>query len=255
MDIKILVATHKSAQMPDSHIYLPIHVGAEGKQPLGFTGDNTGDNISIKNPIYCELTGVYWAWKKLNCDVIGLVHYRRYFGEKNKTDFFEGVMKENEISELISRYDIILPKPRNYYIETVREHFHNHLRVFTKTDYIEYLEETIHKLYPEYYDDFQKCFAQKKAHMCNMFIMKKKDFDSYCQWLFSILTYLDKNHSSFTDEDVMPRIYGFIGELLLDVYVTHNKMNYYEKNVIEKDTQSKALKIFNFCKRKFLGIR
>ena len=79
-DIKLIVATHKQFQMPkDDNLYLPIHVGAEGKASLGYTGDNTGENISTLNPYYCELTGLYWAWKNLDCDYLGLVHYRRYF--------------------------------------------------------------------------------------------------------------------------------------------------------------------------------
>ena len=81
--IKIIVATHKQFVMPqDKELYLPIHVGCEGKKDLGFQGDNTGDNISVLNPYYCELTGLYWAWKNLECDYLGLVHYRRYFTEK-----------------------------------------------------------------------------------------------------------------------------------------------------------------------------
>ena len=79
MDIKILVATHKAYWMPEDDVYLPLHVGREGKRDLGFVGDNTGDNISLKNPNFCELTGLYWAWKNLQCDYIGLCHYRRYF--------------------------------------------------------------------------------------------------------------------------------------------------------------------------------
>ena len=79
MDIKILVATHKKYWMPEDDVYLPIHVGREGKADLGYVGDNTGDNISEKNANYCELTGLYWAWKNLKCDYIGLCHYRRYF--------------------------------------------------------------------------------------------------------------------------------------------------------------------------------
>lgn len=82
MNLKILVAVHKHYWMPKDSIYLPIQVGREGKEDLGFQGDNTGDNISAKNETFCELTGLYWAWKNLAADYIGLVHYRRYFAHK-----------------------------------------------------------------------------------------------------------------------------------------------------------------------------
>jgi hypothetical protein len=78
-NIKLLIAAHKQYQMPADSIYFPLHVGAQGKEHItGFTPDNTGDNISTKNPYYCELTGLYWAWKNLDADYIGLCHYRRY---------------------------------------------------------------------------------------------------------------------------------------------------------------------------------
>ena len=72
--------------MPADKMYLPVHVGAEGKKDsdgkdldLGYVKDNTGDNISLKNPSFCELTGLYWAWKNVDSDYIGLAHYRRHF--------------------------------------------------------------------------------------------------------------------------------------------------------------------------------
>ena len=74
-DVKILIACHKKCDVPSDPIYFPLHVGAEGKPSIGFTPDNTGDNISAKNPMYSEMTGLYWAWKNLSCDYIGLVHY------------------------------------------------------------------------------------------------------------------------------------------------------------------------------------
>ena len=65
----IIIATHKKYQMPADKMYLPVHVGAEGKKDsdgkdldLGYVKDNTGDNISLKNPSFCELTGLYWAY-------------------------------------------------------------------------------------------------------------------------------------------------------------------------------------------------
>ena len=85
--VKIVVATHKKYKMPKDEMYLPLHVGAAGKVDacgnpldLGYQKDNTGDNISGKNASFCELTGLYWAWKNLDADYIGLAHYRRHFG-------------------------------------------------------------------------------------------------------------------------------------------------------------------------------
>ncbi|MBQ7883295.1 MAG: DUF4422 domain-containing protein [Phascolarctobacterium sp.] len=94
MDIKILVATHKKYWMPEDEVYLPLHVGRDGKEDLGYMGDNTGDNISDKNASYCELTGLYWAWKNLDCEYIGLCHYRRYFGKSS--NFLTYIREEKE---------------------------------------------------------------------------------------------------------------------------------------------------------------
>ena len=85
MDIRIIVATHKTYWMPRDPVYLPLQVGAAGKEKLGFQTDAEGDNISRYNPYYCELTGLYWAWKNLSCDVVGSCHYRRYFGHRTLT--------------------------------------------------------------------------------------------------------------------------------------------------------------------------
>ena len=75
MTIKILVATHKPYRMPADSVYLPLQVGAAGKGALGFRRDDDGENISAKNANWCELTGVYWAWKNLEADAVGLVMF------------------------------------------------------------------------------------------------------------------------------------------------------------------------------------
>ena len=72
--IKILVATHKCAQMPKDDMYIPLHVGREGKTDLGFVGDNTGDNISLKNSLWSELTGLYW------CSIADILCLRKKVG-------------------------------------------------------------------------------------------------------------------------------------------------------------------------------
>jgi hypothetical protein len=83
--IKILVCTHRPCNFPAGDIYLPIQAGKSiSGIDLGIQGDDTGDNISGKNKLYCEMTAVYWAWKNLgslypDLKYIGLCHYRRYF--------------------------------------------------------------------------------------------------------------------------------------------------------------------------------
>lgn len=72
MDIKVIVATHKQYRMPSDNCYMPLHVGKQGKVDLGYLGDDSGDSISEKNGHYCELTGLYWAWKNLKSDYLDL---------------------------------------------------------------------------------------------------------------------------------------------------------------------------------------
>ena len=118
--VKIIVAAHKAFRMPEDEMYVPLHVGADCKPaadgpPLsrGYLNDNTGDNISIKNPGYCELTGLYWAWKNLESDYIGLVHYRRHFCLHRTRDPFDGVLKYSEIKPLLDKTRVFLPKRGN----------------------------------------------------------------------------------------------------------------------------------------------
>ena len=119
-NVKIIIATHKEYDMPSDNMYIPVQVGAEGKKDIGYQRDNTGYNISYKNAMYCELTGLYWAWRNLDADYIGLVHYRRHFKGKNKShNVMDNVISYKEVSELLDKSDIIVTKKRNYMIETL----------------------------------------------------------------------------------------------------------------------------------------
>lgn len=72
--LKILVACHKAVEVFENDVYVPIHVGKalHPNLELGFISDNIGDNISMKNPFYSELTAQYWAWKNLDTEYVGL---------------------------------------------------------------------------------------------------------------------------------------------------------------------------------------
>lgn len=115
--ISILVATHKAYLFPENDIYIPIQVGKVlVAQDLGILSDSEGENISDKNPTFCELTALYWAWKNgifEKNDYVGLVHYRRYF--KGEYPFLKNkyILSEKNIQEDLSQVDCLVPKKGN----------------------------------------------------------------------------------------------------------------------------------------------
>ena len=78
-NIKIYIAAHKKTELPQKDGYIPLQVGAALHDDLGYLKDDVGDNISSKNPNFCELTGLYYIWKNEKADIVGLSHYRRFF--------------------------------------------------------------------------------------------------------------------------------------------------------------------------------
>lgn len=247
--ITVIVATHKKYQMPKDAMYLPLHVGAEGKTDLEYQKDNTGDNISLKNPYFCELTGLYWAWKNLDVEYIGLSHYRRHFASKkiDKKDLFNSVLTYKEVSEILKNVDIIVPKSRKYYIENLYSHYEH-------TMYIEPLDITgkiIEEKYPKYKKEFDKLHKRTSAHMFNMFIMKKDIFNEYCEWLFDILFELEKRVDNSKYDSFHARFYGRVSELLLDVWLNTNGYTYKEVKVISMEKVNWWKKGTSFLKAKF----
>lgn len=248
MNIKIIVASHKPYQMPKDNIYLPLHVGREGKSDIGFQGDNTGENISEKNVNYCELTGLYWAWKNLAADYIGLAHYRRHFvGNKHCKDKWERVAGKDEIEQVLQNADVILPPKRNYFIETTyNQYAHAHHAVDLDT-----AREILEEKYPKYLPEFDSCMKRTSGHKFNMLIMKRELLDDYCTWLFDLLFELEKrlDISAYSAND--KRVFGFVSERLLDVWIGTNQIEYQEMPVLFMEKQNWVVKGGNFLKRKF----
>lgn len=255
MDIKIIVATHKKYKMPEDSIYLPLHVGREGKEDIGYVGDDTGDNISDTNARLCELTGIYWAWKNLDADYIGLTHYRRHFSFVPRIerifckDKFDLIATKEQVKALLENCDVIVPNRRKYYIETMESHF-LHLPYTYEKDY-RILEEVIKELAPEYWESFRSVMSDTSAHMFNMFIMKKELFDKYCEWLFPIILKVD-NQIDVTGYDRMQaRAVAYYGEFMLDVWMKKNDIRFEEVDVMFMEKQNWISKVGKFVIRKW----
>lgn len=235
--------------MPSDDIYLPMHVGKAGKPDFGFVGDDTGDNISLKNPNYCELTGLYWAWKNLNADYIGLVHYRRHFSVKRKKDKRKSVLTHEQLELLLQENDVILPRKRKYYIETVYSHYSHTFDGKQLDD----TREILKSKYPIYLNSFDHLMRSRQAHIFNMFIMKKELADQYCEWLFDILSELEKRIDTTNMSVFDARLFGRISERLLNVWIMTNHIPYKEIGYVHMEPVNWGKKIGGFLKAKFGG--
>jgi len=239
MNIKIIVAAHKPYQMPDDVAYLPLHVGKQGKESIGFAGDDTGENISAKNNNYCELTGLYWAWKNLpDADVIGLVHYRRHFISKGK------ILTGAEIEKLMNEYDIIVPCKRNYFIETNESQY---IHAHPKEDW-EKMLSLVREQGPEYSLCLDKMRKSTSGHKFNMCIMKREILNEYCSWLFPLLEKIEKSQHNKL------RILGHISERMFDVWLYANEGKYRIKEIPVRfmERQNWLVKGARFLWRKFV---
>ncbi|MBQ6502917.1 MAG: DUF4422 domain-containing protein [Flexilinea sp.] len=248
MNIKIIVATHKPYWMPSDPVYLPLHVGAEGKESLGWQGDNTGDNISCKNSNYCELTGLYWAWKNLDADYIGLAHYRRHFSNGklfgNKKD---RVITGAELEKKLAGCDVLLPKLRNYWIETnYSQYTHAHHAIDLDTTRVILSEK-----FPDYLKAYDDSMRRTTGHRFNMFVMKRDKLDAYCTWMYDVLFELESrlDISFYSTNDA--RVFGFVSERLLDVWLKTKHVSYREIPYVFMENQNWFIKGGNFLKRKF----
>ena len=238
-----LIATQKKIDFDDClpNYYKPILVGSSDLDSnLDYLKDSVGSNISNKNANYCEITALYFAWKNLNdYSFIGLNHYRRYFLKKDiirhslffKTDSniqTEKLLLDNNlVKDILESYDIILVKPFTYYhsIESVLA------RIVSNQDLV-ILENLFKNDYPDYFPEYINFMRfNNKISSCNMFVTNKENFESYCEWLFEILFKYEKlvKISPYKDS---ARIFAFISEALLNIYVKKNNLKVRYKSIL-----------------------
>ncbi len=247
--IAIMVATHKKYRMPEDKIYIPLHVGAANEQDFGYTRDDTGDNISSKNANYCELTGLYWMWKNVEADYIGIVQYRRYFAARWGFNKWDRIATRDDLAKVLKETDVILPRKRNYFIETTYSQYaHAHHSIDLDTT-----REILVEKYPDYVSTFDRNMKQTSGHKFNMFIMRKDIADDYCEWLFSILFELERRLDISKYSEYNSRVFGFVSERLLDVWIDTNRVAYKEMPVVFMEKQNWPKKCGEFLMRKIRG--
>lgn len=207
---------HKLFNESSNKIYVPLQVGASLHDDLGYVKDNDGDNISDKNPFYSELTGFYWMWKNdVESNIKGLCHYRRFFlNEKGN------VLDANDIENILNRFDIITSGRAVYDEGTIYENYGE--KHYTKD--LDITGDVIKEKYPDYYNSFMNVMNGKETYFANMLIAPKKTVDAYAKWLFDILFEVEKRIDMTGYDDYNRRVFGFISERLLTVWIRKNNL-------------------------------
>lgn len=239
--IKIYVACHKKLHVPAHALLFPIQVGTalSGSRFEGMLNDDAGNNISLKNPNYCELTAQYWAWKNEKADFYGFFHYRRYLAfcesrlidkfkiEKKKLPPYE-IRKSPDketltklgydratMSGVISRYSVLAPLAEEMYT-TVYNHYKQ--ASFHDIKDLDLVLEIIEEKYPEYRSAAQKYMNSTKHYFGNIYVMSKEIFFNYCTWLFDILNEFDQRTDFSKYDEKSCRVDGYLAERLFGIY-------------------------------------
>ena len=255
--IKILVGYHKPAVLLQSEILTPIHLGRalateaskDGQMSKAdyqwmldnMIGDDTGDNISNLNREFCELTGIYWAWKNYdklgNPDYIGFMHYCRHFHFKaNQHEYLEknywytsyitkeymenaGLNDEN-IKKILKKYDAIFPCPVKHNFSVITEFYNLAKALDLNHEYFDNFIEIAKKMNPCLKIAIEKYLSKKYEISCNMFVMKKELFFDYVKMLFPTIFFMHEkiNYSELSLNG--KRVLAYSAEKLLASYAT-----------------------------------
>lgn len=237
--IKIVMACHRDdIVIPDNPLIVPVQVGTAlaDHRFKGMQHDDEGENISYKNPYYCELTAQYWAWKNLDADYYGLFHYRRYFSfsdEHFRTNRFADALfdsndektleriglSEHRMCEVIEGNDFILPERGRFVGKmTMREQYCRALQ--HRPEDVQCVLDIIQERYPHMMDAANAYLDGSTGYFCNMFIMKREIFFDYCSWLFDILAEHERRRDFSDYSSAQYRVSGYLAERLLGIYFT-----------------------------------
>jgi hypothetical protein len=242
--LRLFSAFHKPFIMPQAAYVQPIHAGkALSQTSLGFNGDESGNNISILNPAFCELTVLYWIWKNADRTAFthwGIVHYRRYFcldnffGSLKNKRIYKYSADQNALDKVVNEklykkmqhdlqtHDVIMPRQMEGYKKRGKT---KSIEQLYKGKHIpahwDIMIEVIKEKYP-FYEKSLHFFQQGKMSFFNMMVAPWAVWDEYLDWLFTILFEVEKRIGKVEDP-YQARVLGFMSERMINLFVYHKK--------------------------------
>lgn len=202
----IYVVKHKRYDTPKLNNYSDIYVGDLFK-------NKELDNINYLNPYINEATALYDIWKNYNDNIVGLVHYRRFFVKDNE------YLSLEDAKTILNDYDIIITNnvkfERGIYDQLRLEMPNDKERLILDKYY-----NQLCKIEPKLKDYFnEKEFAPKE-----MFVCKKELIDKYCEWLFSFIIPITEKFVKEDGNIIQKRMIGHLVERLFYYYVKDLKI-------------------------------
>ena len=199
MNAKLLVCCHnESAVGTDLAPTVLAGAALDEKGIVCDYRDDDGENISALNPVYNELTVLYWAWKNYDKlgdpDYLGLMHYRRYFyfntsrpdvrllTDAPQERFYEKSRLSTEWLECyLEKSDFICPRPSRR--TSVRLHY---AMTHDAAD-LDRAVAVLKRLHPDYAEAADEYLEGSDNYFFNMFVFPREIFFRYAEFIFPIL--------------------------------------------------------------------
>ena len=230
----IYIATHKECAQPEnSSNFQRIWLGKESV-PKGYISDKKGNNFFNIQKNFAEVSALFSMASKNDKIFQGLFHYRRYFAfdrmilnkimtEKEFDKYILDYKIPNHIFRKIDEGKIIRPRKVSYY-----HSIHNCLCKILSVDDLKILYSSIMRIYPGSMKQVEKyMFYNNKMSCCNIFIANPDFTKSYINWVTPIFTDMLK-FIKVSPYSVPSRIFGFLSEALMDIFIIIKKFKTYE---------------------------
>lgn len=171
-----------------------------------------GDNIDFLNPWYCELTGLYYLWKHVDDDIVGLEHYRAYFWNNNH------MMNENDITEKLKNGDIIV-SGYSYPCPWGPKILNQELNICTKNK-VEAFLKVVEEKNKDFANYFRKFLQGQRIYACNCFIGPKKILNEWASFFFETIIDFEKTNPIGPGTNTLRRE-GYFSEFMFGAWLEY----------------------------------
>ena len=202
----IYIVKHKEYGNPVPSGYKELYVGRlfDGKE----------ENIEHLNPYINEATGMYQIWKNHKEEIVGLVHYRRFFTEGKK------ILEFTRAQEILSSYDMITTPEY-----TTQGGVYRHFKAEITAD-DRWAVEKYYRILCDKDSRLANWFENSSFNPRNMFIARKELINDYFEWLFPLIIPATE---FFAYEDATKvdskRIMGYLTERMFGCWIRDKKVN------------------------------